>query len=148
MTNTTLPAVPPAPLPLPPGRVEVNYFGRQAFRVTMRGHTLVTDQPLEAGGDDLGPTPVELFVVSLATCVAHYAARFLERHQLDAERLGVTAEFTMADDRPARVGSVRLHVTAPPELSEARREALRAVIDHCTVHNTLRHTPQVVVEFG
>ncbi|MEV5875373.1 OsmC family protein [Streptomyces sp. NPDC052101] len=146
MSHTTLPAVPP--VPLPPGRVEVTYFGHQAFTVKMRGHAFVIDQPLDAGGDDVGPTPVELFVVSLAACVAHYARGFLERHHLDVEHLSVTAEFTMADDRPARVASVDLRVTTPPGLNEARREGLRAVVDHCTVHNTLRHTPRVTVEFG
>ncbi|MFF7125627.1 OsmC family protein [Streptomyces sp. NPDC008240] len=146
MTDTILPTAPP--VPLPPGRVEVRPLGNQAFTVTMRGHALVTDQPLDAGGGDIGPTPVELFVVSLAACVAHYAGRFLERHHLDRERLGVTAQFTMADDLPARVTAVLLRITVPPELGAARLGALRAVVDHCTVHNTLRHMPRVTLEFG
>ncbi|WP_369386527.1 OsmC family protein [Streptomyces sp. CG1] len=112
---------------------------------------MVTDQPVEAGGGDLGPTPVEVLVVSLATCVAHYAERFLARHHLEREHLCVMADFTMAEDRPARVASIRLRVLLPQEsreLSRARREALRAVVDHCTVHNTLRQPPWITVEFG
>jgi uncharacterized OsmC-like protein len=54
----------------------------------------------------------------------------------------------MADDRPARVASVHLRVLLPHELSRTRLEALRAVIDHCTVHNTLRQPPEIRVEFG
>ncbi|MFE2064345.1 OsmC family protein [Streptomyces sp. NPDC059467] len=144
MTSTSRPAV--SSVPLLPGRVEVTCSGHQALTAAVRGHTLVTDQPLEAGGGDIGPTPVELFVASLATCVAHYARGFLERHRLDVEHLGVTAEFTMADDRPARVASVRLRVTVPPGLGEAGLSALGAVVDHCTIHNTLRQSPQVTVE--
>jgi uncharacterized OsmC-like protein len=86
--------------------------------------------------------------MSLASCVAYYAGRFLERHHLDRERLRVLADFTMADDRPARVASVHLRVLLPHELSRTRLEALRAVIDHCTVHNTLRQPPEIRVEFG
>ncbi|MFF5015015.1 OsmC family protein [Streptomyces sp. NPDC001165] len=95
-----------------------------------------------------GPTPGEVLVVSLASCVAYYAGRFFERHHLDREQLRVLADFTMADDRPARIASVRLRVLVPHELSGARLEALRAVVDHCTVHNTLRQPPEIQIEFG
>ena len=40
------------------------------YVATVRGHEVRVDQPLAAGGTDEAPTPVELFVVSLATCVA------------------------------------------------------------------------------
>ena len=33
-------------------------------------HELVTDQPLSAGGEGLGPSPHELFPAALAACVA------------------------------------------------------------------------------
>jgi uncharacterized OsmC-like protein len=143
MTDNSPPAT-----PVLPGHVQVSQLEGQAFAVRVRGHTLITDQPVEAGGDDHGPTPVEVLVVSLASCVAYYAGRFLERHHLDRERLRVLADFTMADDRPARVASVHLRVLLPHELSRTRLEALRAVIDHCTVHNTLRQPPEIRVEFG
>ncbi|MFD8723012.1 OsmC family protein [Streptomyces sp. NPDC059629] len=90
---------------------------------------------------------MELFVVSPATCVAHYARGFPERRHLDVECLGATVGFTMADDRPARVVSVRLRVTVPPGLGSAELTALGAVVDHRTVHNTLRQSLQVTVEF-
>ncbi len=101
---------------------------------------------MEAGGDNDGPTPVELFVASLAACVAFYAGRFLQRHGLPDDCLRVRAEFSMADDRPVRVAAVRMQVLLPVELSEPREEALRSVIGHCTVHNTLRFPPEVAVE--
>ncbi|MFG3292961.1 OsmC family protein [Streptomyces sp. NPDC048179] len=85
-------------------------------------------------GTQSGGAPVELSVVPLATCVAHYARGFLECHRLAVERLGVATEFTMADDRPARVASVRLRVTVPPGLDEAGLTAFGAMIDHCGLH--------------
>ncbi|WP_329268342.1 OsmC family protein [Streptomyces sp. NBC_01451] len=130
----------------PPGQIQVTHVADQAYAVFVRGHELTVDQPVEAGGDDDGPTPVELFVVSLATCVAYYAGRFLQRHQLPYDQLQVRTEYDMADDRPARVAAVRLRILLPVRLSHARQEALRAVVDHCTVHNTLRMPPEITVE--
>lgn len=115
------------------------------FAVMIRGHRLVTDQPLGDGGTDAGPTPTELFVAGLASCVGFYAARFLRRHGFQSEGLGVHCEFEFAEDRPARVASISLGVHAPG-LPASKREAFLAVIEHCTVHNSIRSSPHVRIE--
>ncbi|MGA4837597.1 OsmC family protein [Streptomyces sp. G45] len=117
-------------------------------RRPVRDHELIVDQPFTAGGDDDGPTPVELFVASLATCAASYAGRFPQRHHLPYDNPRVRAEFAMADDRPARVAVVRLRLMPPVRLSEARSAALRAVVSYRTVHNTLRQPPDVSTTVG
>ncbi|MEU5591825.1 hypothetical protein [Streptomyces sp. NPDC020298] len=58
--------------------------------------------------------------MALASCVAHYAGRFPERHHVDREHLRVKADFTMADDRPARVASIRLHGAQPTTAKSPR----------------------------
>jgi uncharacterized OsmC-like protein len=116
------------------------------FQLQVRGHQLLCDQPVADGGTDQGPTPTELFVASLAACVAFYARRFLVRHQLEAAGLRVEAAYTMSPDRPARVASVTLRLGGVPELPGQRRKALLAVVEHCTVHNSIRQTPAIEVE--
>jgi putative redox protein len=113
------------------------------FQLQIRGHQLVCDQPPADGGTDQGPTPTELFVASLAACAAFYARRFLARHKLEAAGLRVDADFTMSTDRPARVDTITLRLIIPQPLAPNRRRALLAVVDHCTVHNSLRTPPQV-----
>ncbi|WP_367325279.1 OsmC family protein [Streptomyces sp. HUAS ZL42] len=127
-------------------RLEVAHVHGDAYDVDIRGHQLLVDQPTDAGGTDVAPTPVELFAASLATCVAFYAGRYLHRHGLPRRGLRVRAEFTMATDRPARVGTVRLTITPPPALSAQRHAALLAVAAHCTVHNTLRQPPEIDIQ--
>ncbi|HET6357938.1 OsmC family protein [Streptomyces sp.] len=132
----------------PHGRIDVTHVSGQSYAVFMRDHELTVDQPVDAGGSDEGPTPVELFVSSIATCVAYYAGRFLERHHLPYENLRVWAEFDMADDRPARVSAVRMRIELPVEIGTVRRRSLLAVVDHCTVYNSLRVPPEVSVGVG
>jgi uncharacterized OsmC-like protein len=115
------------------------------FELQVRGHQLLCDQPLADGGTDQGPTPTELFVASLAACVGFYARRFLARHHLDADGLQVQATFTMSPDRPARVATITLRLLLPQRLEPSRRRALLAVVDHCTVHNSIRVPPEVHV---
>jgi len=114
----------------------------------VRGHRIVVDQPVDSGGADTAPTPVELFVASLASCVAFYAGRYLTRHGCSRDGLAVTAVFTMASDRPARVSDIRLTVRVPAGLPAERRPALHAVVKHCTVHNTLVTEPSVTIDLA
>jgi len=128
------------------GQVEVSYLGGESYAAATRSHTLLTDQPATAGGADTAMTPTELLVASLSSCVAFYAGRYLARHGLNRDGLRVTAKFTTATDRPARVDGIRLAIRVPAGIPPSREAALLAVASHCTVHNTLRQAPGIVIE--
>lgn len=125
--------------------IEVRYEDRDRFRVRARSHAFVVDQPTDVGGDDLGPMPTELFVASLATCVGFFAERYLRRHDLPTDGLAIDCDFTMTEDRPARVSAISLSVVVPEGFPEAKRKALNAVIEHCTVHNSIMHAPEIAI---
>jgi Predicted redox protein, regulator of disulfide bond formation len=123
--------------------VHVQHEGGDRFRVEIGSHALTVDQP-DTG--DAGPTPTDLFVASLASCVAHYAGRFFARHGVDPDGFGVDATFAMATDRPARVGRIDLRLRLPRAFPDELRERLAAVVDHCTVHNSITTPPEVRVK--
>lgn len=127
--------------------VHVVHRGGDRFDINVRGHVIRTDQPASDGGEDTGPTPTELFIASLAGCVAFYARRYLDRHDLPTEGLAVEADFRMAS-RPARVDRIEVRLTIPSEVPAERREALLAVASHCTVHNSLITAPEISVAFA
>ena len=126
--------------------MDVRFVAGEAYEVAVRGHRVLVDQPADAGGQDSAPTPTELFVASLATCVAFYAGRFLTRHGYSRDGLAVSVGYEMAADRPARVGGIRLTVRVPAGLPPERWAALRAVVSHCTVHNSLASPPPVSID--
>lgn len=129
-----------------PAPMTVSFVDGEAYQVSVRGHTVLVDQPAEFGGADSAPTPTELFVASLATCVAFYAGRYLSRHGYRRDGLRVSVDFRMADDRPARVAAIELTVAVPADLPENRRPAFEAVISHCTVHNSIASAPAVAIK--
>jgi uncharacterized OsmC-like protein len=130
-----------------PATMRVEYDAGDRFTIDIRGHEVVVDQPAEMHGDDLGPTPTELFVASLASCVGFYARRYLHRHGLDATGLRVEVCYDMAT-RPSRVGDVELRVVVPAGVPVSRQDALLAMAGHCTVHNTLSVPPEVAITLG
>lgn len=132
---------------VPEHAVHVESQGGDRFGIAVRGHTLTVDQPTDAGGEDTAPTPTELLVASLASCIAFYVRRYLARHGLPTHGLGVDASFEMGA-RPARVSAVDVRLHLPDGVPESRRGPLLAVARHCTVHNTLEHAPDVVIELA
>jgi uncharacterized OsmC-like protein len=126
--------------------IQVRHVTNSRYGVDLGQHCLVTDQPEAAGGEGLGPTPVQLFVASLVACAAHYAGSYLARHHLSADGLTVHGDYIMATDSPPRVASISVTITPPTDLPGNRIAGLLAVASHCTVHNTLTRPP--VVHFG
>lgn len=125
--------------------VSVTHEGGDKFEITIRDHTVTVDQPEAMGGEDTAPTPTELFVASLASCAAFYARRYLARHSLPVEGLRVETSYEMGT-KPSRVSSFNINVHLPEGVPEERYDALLAMINHCTVHSTLTHEPDVTIE--
>lgn len=107
-----------------------------AFTIKVRGHELVTDLPREKGGQDLGPTPPELLVASLASCSGIFAKLFADREGIPADGIEVTVEADSLS-APARLGNFRVKVRIPG-LPEEKRAKARAFVEGCLVGQTLR----------
>lgn len=125
--------------------VLVKHSAGMRYVATVRGHEVRVDQPLADGGTDKAPSPVELFVVSLATCVAYFAGQYLKRHEVSRAGFAVYAEYRKTG-RPARVASINLRVIVPAGLPVGLVKPLHAVVSHCTVHNTLQEPPTVDIK--
>lgn len=122
--------------------MRVTYQDGDRFTAFVRDHEIRVDQPVDDGGEDTAPTPTELLVASLATCVAFYARRYLRRHDLPTEGLEVAVDWDLVKG-PARLGPVTLKVTVPAGVPDDRREPLLTMAKHCTVHNTLEQAPEI-----
>ena len=117
--------------PVPPDAetMRVRWQADDRFDIQVRGHTITDDPPVEIDGGDVGPTPTELFVAGLASCIAFYARRYLRRHRIDPPGLEVITSYRMGA-KPARVACVDLEISVPAELSTQRREGLLAQAGH------------------
>lgn len=120
----------------------VHSLGGDRHRITVRGHELVVDQPLGAGGEDAAPTPTELFVASLASCIGHYARRALGSSSPGAT---IHCAWELSTGRPWRVTAIDIRVDLPADTPAARRAAVERAVSHCTVHNSITDPPLISV---
>lgn len=126
--------------------ITVTHLADDKYRTETRDHVILVDQPSDEG-IEIGPTPVELLVMALAACAAHYGVSHLRGEGLPSDGLAVRCRWSMRAN-PASVGRIELTMLLPAPLEPAQQERLLAAIDHCTVHNTLRHPPRVAVEIS
>lgn len=116
------------------------------FESELGNHKLRIDVPAAMGGSDRAPTPPEIFVASLGSCIAAFVAQYCNRVGINASGLEVAVNFDKADN-PTRLTNLRAVVTLPHGQYGAREEALHRVAEHCPVHETIATLGEVVFEF-
>jgi uncharacterized OsmC-like protein len=124
--------------------IVVTHEGALRFAAQIRTHRLIADQPERGGGEDSGPSPIELLGASLGTCVAFYVQQFCHARGLAYEGLRVEVEQHSATN-PSRVAQFTVRVILPAELPEPYGEMLERVARSCPAHNTLTHGAEVAV---
>ena len=123
--------------------IVVEHLGSVQFQIKARGHSLISDQPVEQGGYDEGATPPELLLASLGSCAGYYAAQYLRKHKLAIEGTRVRVTCDKAKDPVPRMENFRIEVEVPVELSAEHRKGVYEAVEHCLVKNTLLHPPKI-----
>lgn len=120
----------------------ITHSGGLKFTADIRGHKLVVDQPVAAGGADAGAMPLELLGASLGTCVALYVQQFLHTRNLNHEGMRVEVDPRGAQ---GRIGRFDVKVVLPEALPPQYAGLLERVAKSCPAHNTLVHGAEVEV---
>ena len=121
--------------------VTISFPGGVAVDATYEGHSIHTDQPIDAGGDDSAMSPFDLFFASIATCMGFYALRFCQQRSLPTEGLGLTLD-PIRDDEGKRVLVVRVSLELPFGFPEKYRAAIERAVDHCAVKKHILEPPR------
>ncbi len=125
--------------------LRVTYKEGVRFEAEARGHRLVIDQPLSGGGQDLGMTPPELLLASLASCAAYYAVEYLKARSLSTKGVEVKVNAEKATG-PARLGSFLIEVIIPGLNDLKHAEGVNIAVKKCLIHNTLLHAPSIDIK--
>lgn len=128
-----------------PPLVKVTWDGDVRFTADIRGHKVQVDQSRQGGGEDSAPGPLELLPASLGTCVAFFVKQFLAARGVDPTGLEVEVG-VMGAPNPHRIGRFEVRVVLPDGVLDKYRDQVARVAESCTVHHTLMHQPEIVVE--
>jgi len=121
--------------------VTVSFPGGVVVEASYKGHSIRTDQPIDAGGGDSAMSPFDLLFASIATCMGFYALRFCQQRSLPTEGLRLTLD-PIRDEESKRVALVRVSLELPLGFPEKYRAAIERAVDHCAVKRHILEPPQ------
>lgn len=88
-----------------------------------RTHTVVCDLPSTKGGDDTGPTALELAIMALSDCAVTIFAKVAKESKIDINKIEVVTEAEKTADSPLIKGvKMKVNVTA-----KARKQLINAI---------------------
>ncbi len=106
-------------------------------------HTLVTDVNAAVGGADIGPSPHDIFDMSLAACTALTLSMYAERKKLPLADFSVEVESDRSQGRQGEYHFTRrLHFGN--ELTSAQRDELLAIANKCPLHKLMTEVKVVI----
>ncbi len=114
------------------------------------GHELVTDGPVDAGGTDTAPTPMELLVLGLIGCTGVDVASILIKMKEPLEGLEVSAEFERAEQHPRVYTKIHLTYRLRGKLTEKKVERAIQLSEgkYCSASAMMGQTAKITHEYS
>lgn len=127
--------------------VTVTSQGNLRNKVTYgAGHSLITDEPTAAGGEDAGPDPYTLLLGALGSCISMTVMLYARRKAWPVQRVTVRLrqerihgkDCVECVNKPEGfVHRIERSVRVEGNLSEEQRARLQEIAHKCPVHKTL-----------
>src|SRR3569832_2447523 len=115
----------------------IESIGRVGSRVELSGPELVFDQPASVpGGEDRGPSPLDVMSVSVAACAHYFAAAYLHARRLSPE--GLRVEISAEKERlpVPRISRLELMVQLPAGFEKQHTAGVEKAIKSCPAYGT------------
>lgn len=111
---------------------------------TFDHHVVHTDQPLSVGGDDTAPSPYDMFLASIATCVGFYVLAYCQARRISADGIEVVQRAIYGDDGKT-LSDLELDIHLPASFPENHRAGVVRAAESCKVKKVLMHPPHIAV---
>jgi len=119
--------------------------GKLAFELAVRAHRLTTDVDAALGGDDLGPSPHDLFDASLAACTALTVKMYATHKKWPLDDVQVEVEHDSSREAAGHYKLTR-KVRFVGALDAAQLARLLDVANKCPIHKLMQAEIEVVTE--
>lgn len=119
---------------------------QQAYKTTINttDHVLIADEPIDLGGQNLGPTPGELLAASLASCTSITLKMYADRKEWNFEEINVDVEFNI-EDKLNPVMTRTISIIGAIEANQQGR--LLAIANVCPMHKLLEKSLTINTTF-
>jgi len=125
-------------------------------QVSTPDHMGLTDEPVELGGKNKGPTPYELLMGALASCTSITLRMYINRKGWDVQRIRVRVNYSRdykEDCDSCSSGERKIDVferliELEGDVDEVQRSRILEIANKCPVHVTLENNARIETRFG
>ena len=125
--------------------VLVNSASRYAQNISVGPHLLHADEPADAGGSDVGPTPYELLLAALGACTSMTLRIYAEQKKWPLQGVQVrlahsrmhAEDCSSCDTKQGMLNRIDAEISLIGDLSDDQRKRLMEIAERCPVHRTL-----------
>jgi putative redox protein len=112
-------------------------IGQQNYRTEIKNatNTLIADEPVEAGGQNLGFAPRELLASSLAACTSITLKMYADRKEWNLKEAKVEVTFEWNKEESKSFLSRKVELIG--NLDESQKERLLVIANSCPIHKIL-----------
>ncbi|WP_299002566.1 OsmC family protein [uncultured Tenacibaculum sp.] len=109
----------------------------------MRNHFAVIDEPLDKGGDDNGPTPVEYLLTAIGGCVSITLRMYSERKGWDLGKITVNVSQKEQLTPEGIKKSLIEEISFEKEVTEEQRTKLLEIAGKCPVAKMVKGETEI-----
>jgi putative redox protein len=121
----------------------------QAIRAGL--HELASDEPVDQGGADTGPSPYELLAAALGACTSMTLGMYARRKQWPLDEVNVRLRHSRiyaedcadCDTKDGMLDRIDRDIELAGNLTAEQRARLVEIADLCPVHRTLTRGMQI-----
>lgn len=115
--------------------------------VTAGENRLITDEPIDKGGQNKGFNPFEILATSLASCTAATLRMYIDRKEWNVENIDVEVELENFPLTKLAIFKRNINFEGS-ELTEEQLKRLHAIADACPVHKILLNEIEIQTKFS
>jgi putative redox protein len=119
--------------------------GKFTQAITVGKHRLSADEPVSAGGADIGPSPYDLLLAGLGACTSMTVRMYADLKQLPLDKVTVrlrheklhAQDCAECDTKEGKIDRIEREIELEGKLDDAQRTRLLEIANKCPVHRTL-----------